>query len=383
MTAAGGAYTPGLKVVDAMRYTARRLLPIPGTVLVKQGDLVDARQVVAETFMPGDITPLNLAKLLSMPPADVPECMLKREGDRIELGEAIARTKGIFGKFRTEYKSETAGTIESISAITGQVIVRGAPLPVQVKAYTTGRVADVFPGEGCAIDADVTFVQGIFGIGGETFGPIRMVCKAHDQELTEDLITPDLKDCVVLGGARVTAQAIARARTAGASAVIAGGIDDADLEAVLGYNLGVAITGSERIGLTIVITEGFGEIAMARRTFELLASHDGDEAAVNGTTQIRAGVMRPEIVIPLKADRRVAAASDMVEGRLAIGAPVRVIRDPYFGLIGRVTGLPPEPQILQSGSKARVLEVTFDSGEGVIIPRANVELIEGTREQVS
>ena len=68
-------------------------------------------------------------------------------------------------------------------------------------------------------------------------------------------------------------------------------------------------------------------------------------------------------------------------GRLEIGAPVRVIRDPYFGLIGRVTALPPEPQTLQSGSKARVLEVTFESGEGVIIPRANVELIEGTRGQ--
>lgn len=383
MTTAGGAYTPGLKVVDAMRYTARRLLPIPGTVLVKQGDLVHARQVVAETFMPGDITPLNVAKLLSMPPGDVPECMLKKEGDRVEAGEPLARTKGIFGKFKTECKCETTGTVESISDVTGQVIVRGAPLPVQVKAYLTGRVADVMAGEGCAIEADVAFVQGIFGIGGETFGPIRMACKSHDQELTEDLITPDLKDCIAVGGARVTAHAIERARAAGVAAVIAGGIDDADLEAVLGYNLGVAITGSERIGLTIVITEGFGEIAMARRTFDLLRSHEGDEAAVNGTTQIRAGVMRPEIVIPLRADRRVGAGSAATDTRLAIGAPVRVIRDPYFGLIGKVTGLPPEPQTLQSGSKARVLEVTFESGEGVIIPRANVELIEGAGGPVS
>jgi hypothetical protein len=93
--------------------------------------------------------------------------------------------------------------------------------------------------------------------------------------------------------------------------------------------------------------------------------------------------MRPEIVIPLKADRRVETASAAAEGRLAIGAPVRVIRDPYFGLIGKVTALPPEPQTLQSGSKARVLEVTFESGEGVIIPRANVELIEGAGEPVS
>jgi hypothetical protein len=56
---------------------------------------------------------------------------------------------------------------------------------------------------------------------------------------------------------------------------------------------------------------------------------------------------------------------------------VRIIRDPYFGLIGEVSKLPPEPHVLESGSKARVLEVKFTSGESVVVPRANVELIEG------
>jgi hypothetical protein len=54
-----------------------------------------------------------------------------------------------------------------------------------------------------------------------------------------------------------------------------------------------------------------------------------------------------------------------------------VIRDPYFGLIGTVRALPREPQTLESGSRARVLEVMFENGDSVIIPRANVELIEG------
>ena len=65
------------------------------------------------------------------------------------------------------------------------------------------------------------------------------------------------------------------------------------------------------------------------------------------------------------------------DGQLTLGRPVRIIRDPYFGQIGSVSGLPAEPQVLDSGSKARVLEVRFDSGESVVIPRANVELIEG------
>ena len=373
-----GAYTPGLTVTARKRHQVRRLLPIAGEVLVNVGDQVEARQVVAHTFMPGDITPLNLAKQLSMPPSDVPECMLKKVGERVEPGEVLARTKGIFGRFRTEYKAQVTGTIESISSVTGQVIIRGAPLPVQVLAYLAGRVVDVVPREGCVIESGVSFIQGIFGIGGEAFGGLRLACEAHDQELTGARITPDMKDCIIVGGARVTHEALERARSVGVSAIVTGGIDDEDLEEFLGYPLGVAITGSERVGLTLVLTEGFGEIAMAERTFTLLASRQGADAAVNGTTQIRAGVMRPEVVIPWGREQAVDAREPgTTRGGLEFGAPVRVIRDPYFGLIGTVTDLPSEPQVLPSGSRARVLQVTFSTGDGVIIPRANVELIEG------
>ena len=371
------AYTPGLKVSIRTRHRVRRQLPLPGDVLVRVGDHVEAQHTVAQTFLPGDVTPLNMAKLLSMPPADVPDCMVKKEGERIAPGDVLARNKGIFGKFRTEYKSTTAGTIESISSVTGQVIVRGEAHPVAVAAYLTGQVVELIPNEGCVIEADVAFVQGIFGIGGETFGPIRMACKSHDQQLTPDLIAADMKGTVVIGGARMTEEAIERARQVGVSAVVSGGIDDQDLRKFLGYDLGVAITGSERVGLTLIITEGFGEIAMAERTFTLFHSHEGHAAAVNGATQIRAGVMRPEIVVPLAAGPLTGSGErPQSEGYLEIGVSVRIIRDPYFGLIGSVSALPPEPQVLESGSKARVLEVRFDGGEAVIIPRANVELIE-------
>ena len=70
------------------------------------------------------------------------------------------------------------------------------------------------------------------------------------------------------------------------------GASDADLDVVW-------VPGSFEVPLA----EGFGAIAMAERTFKLLAQHEGMPAAVNGTTQIRAGVIRPEIVIPLSAGR--------------------------------------------------------------------------------
>ena len=65
---------------------------------------------------------------------------------------------------------------------------------------------------------------------------------------------------------------------------------------ILGYTMGVAITGTEKT-VTLIITEGFGSINMAEKTFNLIKNNENNFASINGATQIRAGVLRPEIFI--------------------------------------------------------------------------------------
>ncbi len=60
---------------------------------------------------------------------------------------------------------------------------------------------------------------------------------------------------------------------------------------------------------------------------------------------------------------------------LEVGTPIRVIREPYFGMIGSVTGLPAQLQTVESGAEVRVLEAKLDDGRDVTVPRANVEII--------
>ncbi|HRI37852.1 MAG TPA: hypothetical protein PLO50_04780, partial [Nitrospira sp.] len=60
-----------------------------------------------------------------------------------------------------------------------------------------------------------------------------------------------------------------------------------------------------------------------------------------------------------------------------IGDPVRIIRDPMFGRIGEVSALPSELTKISTESEVRVLEVTFADGKTVVIPRTNIEVIEG------
>jgi len=371
------AYTPGLKVTERIKVLKKRILPLKGEVVVNKGDRVSADTVVARTELPGIVEPVNVANILGVPPQDVPETMLRKVGDHVEEGEEIARAKSFFGLFKSVVRAKISGHIENISSVTGQVLLRGAPIPIEVKAYLDGIVTDIFPAEGVEVTTWGSFVQGIFGIGPETHGPIKMVSKTNNEVLTEKEIDGSSRGCVIVGGSLVTASGLRKAIDVGAVGIVVGGFDDKDLRDFLGYDLGVAITGSEDKGITLVVTEGFGQIMMAEKTFELLKAHEGQQASLNGATQIRAGVIRPEVVIPMMDDISLRDIEHEMENiGLTVGSPVRVIRQPYFGRLGKVTDLPPELKKLESESRARILEVEFDNGERAVIPRANVEMLE-------
>ena len=373
------AYTPGLKVTEGMTIQKERRLPLEGEVLVETGTTVDAEDVVAKADLPGNVQLLNVANLLSVPPEEVAEYMLKSVGEAVSKDEVIATTKGLFGLFKSQALSPIDGTIEAVSDVTGQVILREPPIPVEVKAYTNGTVTETVPNEGVTVETYGTYIQGIFGVGGETVGNLVVISQSSGDELTAEQILPEHRDNILVGGSLVTTEAIQKAIQQGVKGIIAGGIDDADLRKLLGYELGVAITGSEEIGITLVITEGFGKIAMAEQTFTLLKAREGMKTSINGATQIRAGVVRPEIVIPLVSDTIGTEEEEKdgsLEGVLEIGSLVRIIREPYFGQLGRVTELPVELQNLETEAQVRVLRVELADGQQTTLPRANVEAIE-------
>ena len=372
------AYTPGLKVSKGMTIRKERRLPLEGEVLVGVGDNVRADEVVAKADLPGNVQLVNIANLLSVPANDVDEYTTKKVGEGIEKDEILAETKGIFGLFKSQVRSPISGTIENISNVTGQVILREPPIPVEVRAYVDGSVTDIAGNDGVTVETYGTYIQGIFGIGGETLGTLEVVVSSPDAPLTSDLIQPEHRDKILVGGSIVSHDAIQAAIRGGVRGLIVGGIDDKDLRQLLGYELGVAITGSEDIGITLVVTEGFGKIRMADRTFDLLKERQGLKTSINGTTQIRAGVVRPEIVVPFESSEHFIE-DDVIAGKLEIDTPIRVIREPYFGNLGRVTALPVELQQLETGAKVRILEIELEDGAQITLPRANVEIIEETQ----
>lgn len=369
------AYTPGLKVTERTRVRRERRLPLPGETLVEEGARVKGDQVVARTSLPGNVTTLNVAGLLGVPPEDVEGCMLKRPGEEVRKDEVVAQSRGLFGLFKSVVRSPIDGTVERVSNITGQVILREPPQPVQVTAYIDGTVVQVFEREGVVVETIASLIQGIFGIGGEVRGELEVVASSPDEVLTPEDIGDSVEGKILVGGSLIEFEALERARLRGAKGVVVGGIEDDTLRRFLGYELGVAITGSEQKGITLVVTEGFGRMRMADHTYGLLKELSKCRASMNGATQIRAGVIRPEVIVPCTDQERKVKESLVLSG-LELGTKVRIIREPHFGELGRVIRLPPELAVIETEAKVRVLEVELDSGARVVLPRANVEIIE-------
>ena len=374
----GHAYTPGLRVTGRTVIRKKRILPIQGDVLVKVGQMVNSDTIIARTELPGKVHTINVVNLLSIAPEDIRHYMLKKEKDNINKDEPIAESKPLIKWFKTSVKSPIKGAIESISEITGQVLLREEPQPLELKAYIDSEVVQILEKEGAVVETYCSFIQGIFGIGGEINGLLQAAVKSPEQELSTDLILPEHKGKIIIGGSYVSSAALKKAIETGVKGIVVGGFDDKDLKELLGYDLGVAITGTEKIGLTLVLTEGFGRINMAHKTFELLVSKQGKKASISGATQIRAGVIRPEIIIPdpsLK-DTKKDSSDGWEPGALKEGDQIRIIREPYFGTLARVKSLPNELIKIETESPARVLEAELPDGKIAVIPRANVELLE-------
>jgi len=375
------AYTPGLRLADKLQIRKDRNLPLPGDVIVKKGDTVKSGDIVAMTNLPGKVHAVNVINRLAILPTDLRKNMLKKEGDSVVKDEPIAETSPFIKMFKSICLSPITGVIESISDITGQVLLREPPKPVQITAYVDGKVVETIENEGVVIETNATFIQGIFGIGGETTGELQIVVNSPD-----DIVKPeDVKEVhrgkIIAGGSIIYSDAIKKALDTGVKGIVVGGIRDKEINELLGYDLGVAITGSEDINITIIITEGFGQIGMAQRTFDMLKLREGAVASINGATQIRAGVVRPEIIIPYN-DEDASGMSDesgSADGKsagISIGDQIRIIRNPNFGMLGTVKSLPSELQTIETEAMARVLEVKFPDGQTSIVPRANIEAIE-------
>lgn len=372
-------------LIPALEITKKRLvrkvreLPLAGEVLVEPGQQVSAKSIVLRAALPGELSILRIPEKLGVEVEEVQQLLKARNmavGQTVKQGELIVEHAGLFGLFRSRFISPLSGTIEYVSESSAHIGVRQAPKQFELKAFIDGKVTSIVPQRSVTIEGVACYVQGIFGVGGERNGQLEILNCPSSKVLKPEDLPEQLTSKIIVGGTKPNADCLRAASKGGAVGFVTGSIDDQALKDYLGYDLGIALTGDEEISMSLIVTEGFGELAISDRVLETLATHHGKYASINGATQVRAGAVRPEIIVGLgSAEINQQDVLEPTRSGLELGAMVRVIRVPYFGQVGQVIDLPHSLHKIESGAMARVAVLKI-SGQEVVVPRANLELIQ-------
>ncbi len=317
---------------------------------------------------------LDIASELGVQPFFVTEYLNVSLGKSVSKGQPVAVRKKSFGEQPTYVVSPTYGYVSNIDRRKGTITITPLFRTTDVLAYIDGVVSRVIPDEGVVVTTACGLINGVFGVGGETYGALAVPARGPDHLLREDEIAETARSQVIVGGATATPEALDRAARIGVKAVVLG---HAPVEIVrkVAPRVNMGITGSEEAQFTLILTEGFRAQPMAADVFDALARAAGKTVSCNGTTHIRAGVIRPEIVIPDgKGPGGTAVTAPAVDMWLSEGARVRIVRRPYEGLRGVVDSFAQAKTTLESGIIALGCVVRLDDGRKVLVPRSNCTL---------
>ncbi len=334
----------------------RRLLPVPGEVLVRVGDRVQPDDVVARANVEGPLRVIDAAQALGVSAQEAMRSMRVAVGQAVGSGDVLASARPTMFR-RVQVKAPCAGTIQGLTD--GLIFLRQPPQELRLSAYMPGEVTEVYPHRGVAIRGVAALVRGVWGSGRETRGLLAAMVGASGDVLTWDRVGLRYRGTILIGGILEDPQVLLRASRFRIAGLIVGSM-------LPGLRPLCA-----QLGLPVIVTEGMGRIPMAEPIFQLLRSHHGRRAVLCGAAPDAGN--GPEVIVPLAEDTPSMAL--IVSRPIEVGARVRITRPPYLGAVGQVVAIPTGAQETTIGTRADGAEVRLADGRRVFVPGVNMELL--------
>ncbi len=348
---------PNVQISSLNRIQRRRTLPVPGQVLVRQGQPVEVKTAVAETVLEPKHILLNIAHSLGVSDQKADELIQRTSGERINKDDLIA---GPVGVLRRVVRAPQSGEIVMVGD--GQVLIEVNQPAYQVHAGMPGTVVELIPNRGAVVETIGAVVQGFWGNRHSAFGLIQSKLTSPDDVLSPDQLDMSQRGAILLGGHCDDAQIFRKATEIPLRGLI--------LTSMASSLLPLA----RKKSFPILVLEGFGRRSLNIMSYNVLTTNKEREVAVNAQAFDPTTGIRPEVVIPLKADEDRVGESPVGE-EIAPGKKIRVIRAPHAGRIATIERIFQEPIQLSSGLHAEVALVSFENDQQATVPLANMEVI--------
>ncbi len=334
-----------------------RLLPVPGKVLARRGQKVNPSDVVAEAVVAPEHVLLDVARGLGVSAENADQYIQRQAGDQVQEGDVIA---GPYGLGRRVMRSPQAGTV--VVSGSGQVLLELASRPFELRAGLAGTVTELYPDRGVLIEASGALIQGVWGNDRLDAGPLTVLARSADEELTVDRLDVSMRGAVILAGYVANPEVIAAA-------------DDIPLRGLILSSMSALLVPRALKALTpIMLIEGFGRIPMNFAAFKLLSTSERREVSVMAFLPNRFTGNHPEALISISSVGGQPPAADIV--RFEKGQQVRVVSPPYLGKLGEIQAILPGLVVLESGIRTAAAQVVLETSETVVLPLANLEILD-------
>jgi hypothetical protein len=220
---------------------------------------------------------------------------------------------------------------------------------------------ELIPERGVTIETTGGLVQGAWGNGKSDFGLLTIIGKEELPEVTPTDIDVSMRGGIVMGGYCQSEDVIRMAQ-------------DLTLRGLILVSASAALAPvMQRASIPIMLLEGFGKRNLHPAAQKLLASADRRDVALLAEIWDRHQGVRPELIIPAPATSYITPPPEMVN--LTPGVLVRILRAPAAGASGTLSALKGS-YTFPGGLRARAAEVKLENGSVVIVPVANLEVIQ-------
>jgi hypothetical protein len=340
--------------VSSVRRT--RLLPIPGRILVRKGQKVDATDVVAEAILAPEHIMLDVARSLGLRGNKADRRVVRKVGEDVLEGDIIAGPVGISKRV---CRAPRDGRIVIIGE--GQVLLQVGGRPFELKAGIPGVVTEFIEDRGVEIETVGALIQCVWGNGRIDSGLLQVLANAPADELSYDRLDVSQRGAVLLGGTLQDGRVLQNA----AEIPIRG--------LILSSMASTLISIAEKMPYPILLTDGFGKIPMNSAAYKLLSTNERREISLNAEAWDRLAGIRPEMVIALPDPGRLPLSAETDVFRP--GQQVLVASATRKGTVGTLVTLHSGLVALPSGIKAYAADVRLESGETMLFPLANLEVL--------
>ncbi len=300
------------------------------------------------------------------------------EGKVVEKGRLLAH--GGFGS-KKQILSPVFGKVSSIVFNEGTITIKPLFHPTEIYAHIQGVVTAIEPGESVEISTYGHLIQGVVGFGGEQVGHLQMVSGGRVSDLTVNDLPEAVGGKVLVHRGGIALETLNRLAELGTVGLVLGSASFNVLKEFLKVDPLQTTGASADTPFTIILINGFGNLPMADEVYAELAEMDGQVASIDGSTQLRAGVVRPEVVVALPGATDLSAAPEEIVDTLAAGARVMVVREPGFGVVGQVRSVSHTPQPVGSGALAATAVIVDEvTGREWLVPQTNAKVLRGVAE---